>query len=96
MSMYEEQCDNNDSICPYCGNRFQVECEDYEESKQVEECEECGKKYFLRTVFDVKHESFPDCLLNSELHRYIWIDTKHGGYHLCTVCGRCSSDTGES
>ena len=40
---YEEQWDSTDRVCPYCGNSYQVECEDYSEDERVEECDECGK-----------------------------------------------------
>jgi len=38
MSKYEEQCDDNIRICPYCKADYQTRSEDYDEQYCVELC----------------------------------------------------------
>lgn len=91
-SQFEEQIDNNDSVCPYCGDRYQVEAEDYDEDERQDECGGCGKKYWLHQRFSVEHYSRPDCELNGQAHSYERIKLKNGREaDFCTVCDDCIS-----
>lgn len=83
----EERTDDNDSICPYCGESYQVEGEDYSEDSQEIECGECGKKYWLQTTFSISHTSTPDCELNGEEHQYLLNEA--GTAYFCSVCEKC-------
>lgn len=91
MSKFGEQIDGNDSICPYCGDSFQVEAEDYDEDPREIECDSCGKKYWLRQTFEVTHTATPDCELNGDKHW--WIGGAVGQHTLirwdcCDICGK--------
>ena len=88
MSKFEDQIDSNDSICPYCLHRYQVESEDYDEDPREGECENCGKSYWLRQIFTVTHETCPDCSLNGMEHHFEekpLINGKKAKF--CTECG---------
>ena len=90
MSDYEEQTDHADIICPYCKERFQEESEDYSEDQSIEECGDCGKKYWKRQSFSVTCYASPDCELNDQDHK--WEDRPLGNgktYKFCSVCGQC-------
>ena len=66
----KEKYDDNDAVCPYCGDRFQVEGEDYKDEgiKVQIECDGCKKKYYLQQEYEVSHTSTPDCGINNEEH----------------------------
>ena len=86
---YEEHSDDCNAICPYCGNSYQVEAEDYDEEGGIEKCDNCGKKYFLQTSFSVTHNTQPNCRLNGEEHTWekqTW-KTPPEHYKVCTICG---------
>jgi hypothetical protein len=90
MSKYEEQYDHNNSICPYCKNRYQVEGEDYSEDIHDIECSECGKKYYLYQSFSVTHHTTPCCELNKEQHQFERIVFKDGKEaDFCMICDKC-------
>lgn len=90
MSTYEDQCDDNNSICPYCEESYQVEGEDYSEDEQEIECSGCGKKYYLHQSFSVTHHTRPDCELNGEEHKFERILLGNGKEaDFCTVCDKC-------
>ena len=87
MSQYIETIDDNNRICPYCGYSYQVEAENYSEDVRVEECDECGKKFYAQDDFTVTHYAVPDCILNGEQHKYN--PNKKGGYYkFCSVCDK--------
>jgi len=86
----EDQIDSDNSICPYCKHESHVESEDYSEDERVEECEECGNKFYLYQVFSVDHRTTGDCELNGEKHDYQ--PTPLGGgkfYPFCSKCNKC-------
>ena len=88
---FDEMTDDNDAICPYCGDRYQVESEDYTEDDREEKCDGCGKKYWLHEHFSVSHETRPDCALNGQQHKYEEVAFKSGNSaFFCTVCGHCA------
>ena len=89
MSEYDDQIDDNDSICPYCEERYQVECEDYSEDDQIIECHQCGKKYHLCQSFTVNHCTSPDCELNGEEHQFERVECTNGPADFCKTCGKC-------
>lgn len=89
-SKYDGQCDDNDVICPYCGNRYQPEAEDFDEDTREEECGECGKTYKLHDSFTVTHFTKPDCELNGEQHKWVPVKLRDGRVHdFCSVCNQC-------
>lgn len=93
---YEDQCDGNNSICPYCKEAYQVESEDYSEDTQEIECEGCGMKYYLHQSFTVEHHTTPDCELNGENHQFERVklnNSKEADF--CSVCYKCRSIRGE-
>ena len=81
---YEDQYDDNNSICPYCGNKYQVEAEDFSEDPYEIECDECGKKYWLVQQISISHKTTPDCELNGQSHKFA---AQVCGY-FCWVCGK--------
>ena len=87
MSEFTDEIDGCDVICPYCGNKYQREGEDYDQDSRVEECEECGKKYRTHDSFSVEHHTEPDCTLNGEDHQYEKSDGHEAWF--CEVCGDC-------
>lgn len=89
MTKYDEEIDGCKSICPYCGNGFQVEAEDYDESGTVIECDHCLKQYHYYTTFDVTHHARPDCTLNNAEHEWESRISERNGiaYELCMICG---------
>lgn len=87
-----EEIDSNDAVCPYCGERFQVECEDYlpDGEEATIECAECGMKYILTQSIEITHTSTPDCRLNGFDHDYRPRDLNDGRTHrFCTRCDKC-------
>lgn len=83
-----EQSDSCDAICPYCGESFQVEGEDYGadgEEREVE-CSGCCRKFYLCETYSITHISRPDCALNGEEHDYV--GRGQGGlvYWVCKYC----------
>ena len=91
MSKYEKQSDSSDVICPYCGDSYQCEAEDYCESEIEEECDNCGNNYHRVTIFSVTHQAKPDCELNFDSdHQWEPLSIGKGGTHdFCSVCGKC-------
>ena len=59
MKDIEYTSDGSLAICPYCGNSYQVECEDYSEAGREEKCDKCGKIYLYETCFNVTHYCKP-------------------------------------
>ena len=84
MSMYEETESNDKRECPYCGNREEVEPEEYSEDERIEECDACGKKYFACESYSVTHCAMPDCELNGGKHE--WHHPCNSFWKECRVC----------
>lgn len=63
MSQFEETVDSDNIECPYCGYSYQPECESYDEDESVDDCGNCGKKFYSRQSFTVDHHARPDCEL---------------------------------
>ena len=89
---YEDKMDSVNAICPYCGHTYQVEGEDYDESSREEECEACGKSYWIHQSFSVDTFTKPDCKLNGQKHVFEPWTSKNGKQEafFCSVCGECS------
>lgn len=88
MSKYEATINDPVRVCPYCGSEHQPEAEDYSEDERIEECGDCGKKYYAHDIFSVEHAARPDCELNGEQHE--WEEKpKYPDYKFCEKCGRC-------
>lgn len=91
-SVYEDQQDDNVVICPYCETQYQPESEDYDEDTRAEECEDCGKKFYLRQSFSVTHHTRPDCELNGFDHQFERVTLSNGkAADFCTICDKCRS-----
>ena len=88
MSKYEDQYDNENAVCPYCGNKSHVEGEDYSEDTREVYCEECGKNYWMSQSFTVTHCTSPDCKLNGRDCQYEESECHHGSdFMFCIICG---------
>lgn len=91
-SKYEDQCDDSNSICPYCKESFQAESEDYDEDQRIIKCEGCGMKYYLCQRFSVDHHTTPDCELNGEDHQFERVKLNDGREaDFCAICYKCRS-----
>ena len=79
---------NSDAVeCPYCGEEYQPESEDYSEDEREEECSGCGSTYHVHQSFLISHQARPDCELNGKKHNYKSITFKNGkSAPFCTVC----------
>lgn len=86
VQKYDDQYDNNNSICPYCGDEYQVEAEDYSEEPRAVQCQECMMMYYLRQNFEVTHIATPDCELNGEKHKFEIMENKT--FKKCCICGK--------
>ena len=53
----ESRSDDLNIICPYCGDEYQAEGEDYSEDEIEETCDNCGKEYIRWTEFSVTHHT---------------------------------------
>ena len=84
MSKYEETSDTCNRKCPYCGDEYQVEAEDYDEDVREEECGECGKKFYACDEFSIEHTAKPDCDLNNDPHDW---QPCTANYLKCDACG---------
>ena len=88
---FDEQVDDNDAICPYCGWRYQVESEDFSEDCSQQQCDDCGKKFWVSQEFSVTTISRPDCKLNGQEHQYELVTLKNGKQaYFCKVCDDCT------
>ena len=92
IAKYGDQCDSNDSICPYCGDRYQVETEDYSEDMQEKTCDNCGKRYWLNQEFSVDHHTRADCELNDGKHIFERVTLQNGKEaDFCVICDKYQS-----
>lgn len=90
MSEFDSISNDNEVECPYCEHKYQPEATDHDETERVEECENCGRQYFLHQSFSVTHHTQPDCVLNGGTHDYQPLSLGGGKTHpFCTVCGKC-------
>jgi len=91
QSKYTDELDDCEMICPYCGNKYQPEGEDYSEDCREEECEECGKTYHAHQSFSVTHHATPDCELNGEQHEWqaVSLGAGKGTHDFCATCDKC-------
>lgn len=81
----------SDSVrrCPYCGSEHQPESETYSEDVREQECEECGKSYYMHDSFTVTHYATPDCELNGEQHDWQDRKVRSGTHPFCMKCDKC-------
>lgn len=91
MSDFDDQISTAGAICPYCEHEHFVEGECYGEDgeESPEECESCGKNFYLSQSYTIDHCTSPDCELNDEEHdmkRKVSDDGIH--YAVCRVCGK--------
>lgn len=88
VSKYEDQYDEDATICPYCGEGHQPEAETWDEEAREEECGECGRRYLVHQSFSVCHITKPDCEINGEEHQW---GSKDGypDHKWCKICGKC-------
>lgn len=94
MTTFTETINDNEVECPYCHNTYQPEASDYTEETHIEECEECGKKYYTHQIYSVYHKTQPDCELNGGEHNYQMIPIGSGMSHpFCTICDKCQPHT---
>ena len=84
---YSEQHDSVNCVCPYCKNSYQVEGEDISEEEQEIECDECGKSFYLSSIFDVTHSTVPACELNNVQHTWE-LQKNEEPYYICSICGK--------
>ncbi len=88
-----EYTNNNDGMeCPYCGHLHHVESESYDDNEHIEECDNCGKKFYAAEEFSVAHVARPDCNINDMDHDWHPFKLTDGSYHdFCESCGKCRS-----
>ncbi len=55
----EEQSDDTDIICPYCGNRTQAESCDNDPYEQETDCDECGKTFVQWANISIDYHTAP-------------------------------------
>ena len=87
-SKYDDQYDDNNVVCPYCGEKYQPEGEDYSEDTREEECYECGKTYWVNQSFSVTHVTEPDCGLNGEDHQWEQESNGVNTFNHCVICDK--------
>ena len=88
--MARQTFDDSERKCPYCGEAYQPESEDYSEDRRIEECNECGKNYYAHDSFSVTHYATPDCELNGEQHAWEPRSLTGGKTHpFCSKCDKC-------
>lgn len=90
MSKYRDCWDEENAICPYCECKIHVELEDYSESEQEQQCDECGKLFFLKQDSIVSHHTKPDCEINGIEHEYEEIKITGDVILFCMICGKYS------
>jgi len=97
MSKYTDKYNSGSATCPYCGEEYRMEAEDYDEDFREIECGKCGKKYWQEEIFSVSHHTIPDCELNDQEHAFELLEFKDGRKaYFCSVCEKCklcSEDT---
>ena len=90
MSEYTDEMDDNSVICPYCQHKYEPETEDFDEGLREEECDECGKQFWLVQEFSVTHKTTPDCEINEQHHKWDLVHLMSGRSHeFCETCGQC-------
>lgn len=87
--MAEETMNDNDRECPYCGYKYQPDSEDFHEDIEVEECEECGKKFHSHDSISITHWATPDCSLNGEAHEWSKFEFQDGRKR--EFCDKCEA-----
>jgi hypothetical protein len=55
----EDQADDCNVICPYCGDSYQAEAEDYDEREREETCFACKRVYLLHDECSITHCTRP-------------------------------------
>ena len=90
---YIETINDCDRECPYCGDKYQVEAENYSEDEREETCDACGKKYFASDLFSVEHRARPDCELNGMAHDWV-TSTRNPNFQYCSLCEACQRNPG--
>jgi hypothetical protein len=85
MSKYEYEYQDDGYKCPYCGQ--QTTCDDwgFDYEGEIQECEECNKKYYATAIHNIDFKSMPDCELNNDRH----ILNKRLDCYFCDICGKC-------
>jgi len=92
FAKYTDKVDSCNAVCPYCGDSWQVESEDYlmEDDERDVECDGCGKKFYLSQNYSIDHHSTPDCELNGMKHTWEPVKLNNGKVHdFCSVCDKC-------
>lgn len=87
-SKYDDIYDDSNVVCPYCGEEYQPEGEDYSEDNREEECCECGKNYWVSQSFSVTHVTEPDCSLNGEEHQWEKECNGINSFNHCLICDK--------
>jgi|GEM_PF-1897089 len=91
-SKYQDKYDNNNVICPYCGFSYEPECGDYSDYERPEQCEKCRMNFYVQQIFEVSHQTKPDCSLNNKNHNWVEVNLRNGSKHdFCSICDKCRS-----
>lgn len=78
----------NDIECPYCGDRWQRECEDIGDDGEKDEvvCEKCNKPFIIETRVSVDFDCLPvDCERLGKKHHW----TEYPDGKVCQTCHKC-------
>lgn len=80
-------------VCPYCGREY-VDDEGYFTNEEgfEEECDECGKKFYISANISVSYTSKKLCIQNGMEHNYEYehdFEAKNGGKYNVYICKNC-------
>ena len=59
LNAAEDTADDCNVICPYCGNSYQAEAEDFDEDEREETCFSCKRVYLMHDECTVTHYARP-------------------------------------
>lgn len=74
--------------CPYCEAEQHTKGENYSEEARIEECGECGMRFWQNEVFTTEYATSGDCKLNDLEHDWEPLNPEgdHPEYRHCRRC----------
>jgi hypothetical protein len=89
MSEFTDEIDSSVVICPYCKDEYEPEGEDFNEESRIEECGNCGSKYYLNQQVTYDNCTQLDCEINGDSHKWESSELSNGNHDFCSVCDKC-------